>query len=57
MSGSLGLPGLIGRIARKILQDHRTDVDYRPPQRQGRDVIAGWEQRPHVPGSTQDRTF
>jgi hypothetical protein len=52
-----GLPGLIGRIARMVLKNERTDTDYRPPARQGRDVIGGWERPPRVPGSTQDRTF
>ena len=51
------LPGLLGRIARKVLQNDRSDTDFRPPPRQGRDVIAGWERPPRVPGSTQDRTF
>jgi hypothetical protein len=51
------LQSLIGRVARKVLQNERTDTDFRPPPGQGRDVISGWRETPRVPGSTQDRTF
>jgi hypothetical protein len=49
--------GKIAAIARKLLKDVPTDTDSRRPPAQGRDVISGWGDRPHVPGSTQDRTF
>jgi len=52
----MNLPNLLARLARGLLpDDKRTDVDFRPVTRPGPDVIAGWERRPHVPGSQDDR--
>jgi hypothetical protein len=52
----MNLPSLLARLARGLLpDDNRTDVDFRPVTRPGPDVIAGWETRPHVPGSQDDR--
>ena len=47
-------PGLFALLAGALLPRDKTDVDFRPPPEQGRDVIAGWESRPHVPGSQDD---
>ena len=52
----MNLSSLLGRLTRALLpSDRRTDVDFRPVTRPGPDVIAGWERRPHVPGSQDDR--
>jgi len=46
------LSDLITGVARALLPgDKRTDVDFRPIEKPQPDVIAGWERRPHVPGS------
>lgn len=58
--GMRGNPGLnlLGTLLRSLLRAPRhptgpTDVDFRRlPEH--RDVIAGWESRPHVPGATHD---
>lgn len=48
----------IAAVARKIMKETSTDTDPRRPSGQRRDVISGWGgERPHVPGSTRDRTF
>lgn len=50
--------GKIAAIARKLLKDVPTDTDPRRPSAPRRDVISGWGgERPHVPGSSRDRTF
>jgi len=48
------LGALVATMAgRKVSPPVLTDVDFRPlPER--RDVIAGWEGRPSVPGATRD---
>ena len=48
----MNLGKLIQSVTRTLLpKDKRTDVDFRPVTRPGPDVVAGWERRPHVPGS------
>jgi hypothetical protein len=42
-----------GALGRRRTPPVETDVDFRPlPER--RDVIAGWEHPPYVPGSAHD---
>ena len=49
------LSNLLAGLTRALLpEDKRTDVDFRPLKKPQPDVVAGWERRPHVPGS-QDR--
>ncbi len=48
----MNLGKLIASVTRTMLpKGRRTDVDPRPVTRPGPDVVAGWERRPHVPGS------
>jgi hypothetical protein len=48
----MNLSSLIKSLTRVLRpEDRRTDVDFRPLNRPGPDVVAGWERRPHVPGS------
>lgn len=50
------LSNLITGLTRALLPGNkRTDVDFRPLTRPQPDVVAGWERRPHVPGSQDDR--
>jgi hypothetical protein len=50
------LSSLITGLTRALLPENkRTDVDFRPLERPQPDVIAGWERRPHVPGSQDGR--
>jgi hypothetical protein len=49
------LSSLITGLTRALLpEDKRTDVDFRPLKRPQPDVVAGWERRPHVPGSQDE---
>jgi hypothetical protein len=55
MSDRKRRPGLFELLTGGLLPRDRTDVDFRPPPEQGRDVIAGWEEPPRVPGSNEDQ--
>jgi hypothetical protein len=51
--------GAVGRLVADIVREPRiprdkTDVDFRRLPEQKGDVIAGYESKPRVPGSTQD---